>query len=386
LQIKIKKNMKKTGYYLGIMLLLSACAETGGKKISLLDKAAFDTVVEGRPVSLYTLESGNGLVLQVTNFGLRVVSLWAPGWNGDYADVSVGYESIERYLHNEGERFLGSIVGRYANRIANGHFRLDGTEYHLPQNNNGQTLHGGIKGLDMVVWNVDSVATDAVRFSYLSPDGDEGFPGNLKITVVYRLTPDNEFKITYEAEADKPTVVNLSNHTFFNLQGEGNGSIAGHILCINAGYTTPVDSRLIPLGTLAPVDGTPFDFRKPAAIGERIADDDPQLKNGLGYDHNWALNRTTERDVEWAVTLHEPISGRTMEVYTDQPGVQFYSGNFFDGKANGKYGKPIGFREALALETQKFPDSPNQPDFPSTRLNPGETYRHTCIYKFKTAD
>ncbi|MDR3184285.1 MAG: galactose mutarotase [Prevotellaceae bacterium] len=376
--------MKKIMYSLAFAPLLSACAGGSSEGLLLLDKAAFDTVVDGQPVSLYTLDSGNGLVLQVTNYGLRVVSLWVPDKNGHYSDVSIGYENIERYVNNEGERFLGSIVGRYANRIANGAFKLDGKEYHLPQNNNGQTLHGGIKGLDRVVWNVDNVNATAIRFSYLSPDGADGFPGNLKIAVEYSVTPENEFKITYEAETDKPTVVNLSNHTFFNLKGEATGSITGHILTINAGHITPVNTVLIPTGELLPVDGTPFDFRTPVRIGERIGHDHVQLQNGAGYDHNWVLGSAKKDAVELAVTLLEPESGRIMEVYTDQPGVQFYSGNFFDGKANGKYGKPIAFREALALETQHFPDSPNQPSFPSTRLNPGEVYRHTCIYKFKT--
>jgi aldose 1-epimerase len=371
-------------YSLAFAPLLSAFAGESGEKLVLLDKAAFNTMVDGQSVSLYTLDSGNGLVLQVTNYGLRVVSLWVPDKHGHYSDVSVGYENIERYVHNNGERFLGSIVGRYANRIANGTFKLDGTAYHLPQNNNGQTLHGGLHGLDRVVWKVERASTTAIRFSYLSPDGDEGFPGNLKIVVEYSLTPENEFKITYEAETDKPTVVNLSNHTFFNLKGEATGSITDHILTVNADHITPVNTSLIPTGELMPVDGTPFDFRTPVRIGERIDYDNPQLNNGKGYDHCWVLGDAKKQTVELAATLYEPQSGRIMEVYTDQPGIQFYSGNFFDGKANGKYGKPIAFREALALETQCFPDSPNQPAFPSTRLNPGEVYKQTCIYKFKT--
>lgn len=367
-------------------LLLGMLACSGNKKdeLPLLDKSAFEATVDGKPVSLYTLDSGDGLTVQVTNFGLRVVSIWAADRNGKYADVAVGYENIDRYIHNKGERFIGPIVGRYANRIAKGQFTLDGTTYQLPTNNNGQTLHGGLKGLDMVAWDVKEVTPSSVSFSYTSPDGDEGFPGNLTMDVKYSVTPDNGFKIEYKATTDKPTVVNLSNHAFFNLKGDGGGTITDHILTINAGHTTPVDSVLIPTGELAPVDGTPFDFRTPTAIGARIDADDAQLKNGLGYDHNWALNRKSGNAVELAVTLYEPASGRVMEVYTDQPGVQFYSGNFFDGKTNNKYGQPIGYREALALETQKFPDSPNHPDFPSTRLNPGETYTHTCIYKFYT--
>lgn len=370
--------------YTTLLFGLFACSGNKKSELPLLEKSAFDTTVDGKPISLYTLDSGNGLTVQVTNFGLRVVSIWAADRDGKYADVSVGYESIDRYINNGGERFMGCIVGRYANRIAKGQFELDGATYQLPINNNGQTLHGGLKGLDMVVWDVNEVTTNSIRFSYLSPDGDEGFPGNLKLDVTYSLTADNGLKMEYQATTDKPTVVNLSNHSFFNLKGDGGGTITDHILTINASKTTPVDSVLIPTGELASVDGTPFDFRIPTAIGERINTDDIQLKKGLGYDHNWALDRKSDKDVELAVTLYEPVSGRVMEVYTDQPGVQLYSGNFFDGKTNSKYGKPIGYREALALETQKFPDSPNHPDFPSTRLNPGEVYTHTCIYKFTT--
>ena len=370
--------------FASILFTLLACNGNKKNEIPLLDKSAFTTEVDGKPVSLYTLDSGNGLTVQVTNFGLRVVSIWTADRDGKYADVAVGYENIDRYINNKGERFLGCIVGRYANRIAKGQFELDGVTYQLPINNNGQTLHGGLKGLDLVVWDVHEVIPNSIHFSYTSPDGDEGFPGNLKLDVTYSLTADNGFKIEYKATTDKPTVVNLSNHSFFNLKGDGDGTITDHILTIHASKTTPVDSLLIPTGELASVDGTPFDFRTPTAIGKRIDANDLQLKNGLGYDHNWVLDRKSAKDIELAVTLYEPVSGRVMEVYTDQPGVQFYSGNFFDGKVNNKYGKPIGYREALALETQKFPDSPNHPDFPSTRLNPGEVYMHTCIYKFTT--
>ncbi|NDV64799.1 aldose epimerase family protein [Bacteroides sp. 224] len=361
---------------------LLACTPKKEAKFTLLKEEAFKTEVDGKPVSLYTLDSGNGLTIQVTNFGLRVVSIWAPDKDGKYEDVAIGYENIERYLNNTGERFLGCVVGRYANRIAKGKFELDGTEYQLPINNNGQTLHGGLKGLDMIVWDVEDVKPNSIKFSCLSPDGSDGFPGNLKINVEYLLTPENEFKIMYEAVTDKSTIVNLSNHAFFNLKGEGNGTITDHVLTIYAGHTTPVDSVLIPTGEITAVDGTPFDFRKSTAIGARIDADNNQLKNGMGYDHNWVLDRKTSNSVELAATLYEPASGRLMEVYTDQPGLQFYSGNFFDGKVNGKYGKPIRFREAIALETQKFPDSPNHPNFTSTRLNPGEVYKQTCIYKF----
>lgn len=377
-----KITITKYTLVVSILTLFFSCSTGKKEMISLLDEKVFDTEIEGEKVALYTLESGNGITLQVTNYGLRVVSLWVPDKNGDYADVAVGYENIDRYINNTGERFLGPVVGRYANRIAKGKFSIDGKEYNLPINNNGQTLHGGLKGLDGVVWKVDSTSKNAIHFSYLSPDGEEGFPGNLKINVTYVLTQDNEFKIVYKATTDKPTIVNLSNHSFFNLKGEAGGTITDHILTINANSTTPIDSVLIPTGEIAPVDNTPFDFRKPTTIGERIDVDNQQLKNGLGYDHNWVLDRKTKDSIELVAELYEPTSGRLMQIYTDQPGLQFYSGNFFKGKTKGKYDKPIKYREAVALETQKFPDSPNHPSFPSTRLNPGDTYQQTCIYKF----
>lgn len=363
---------------------LSLCSIAPGQDngITLLDRKNFQQTVDNKQTDLYTLKSGNGITMQVTNLGCRVVSLWVPDKNGKCEDIVLGYENIDRYLHNQGERFLGPVVGRYANRIANGQFQLDGKTYQLPLNNNGQTLHGGLKGLDMVVWNVDNVTDNQITFSYTSPDSDEGFPGKMDIVMTYALTPANELKITYKATTDKPTVINLSHHSIFNLKGEGNGTVTDNILTINAGATTPVNDVLIPTGEIVPVDGTPFDFRKPTAIGERIDQQDAQLKNGRGYDHNWVLDRKTEKDIELNAVLYEPTSGRVMEVWSDQPGIQFYSGNFFDGKVNGKYGKPQNFREGVALETQHFPDSPNHANFPSTRLNPGETYTQTCIYKF----
>lgn len=373
--------MKKYLIALALILPLLSCSKKYNAEISLIDKSAFEKEVKGKPVSLYTLDSGNGLIVQVTNYGLRVVSIWTPDKQGKYDDVAIGYENIDRYLDNKGERFYGSIVGRYANRIAKGKFTLDNVEYQLPINNNGQTLHGGLEGLDRKVWSVDNVTNNSIDFSYVSPDGEEGFPGTVTIHVKYSVTPENEFKIIYKATTDKATVINLSNHAFFNLKGEGNGTITDHILTINASHTTPVDSVLIPTGDIASVDGTPFDFRQPMAIGERVNEANDQLKNGLGYDHNWVLDKSKE-GVELAATLYEPQSGRMMEVYTDQPGLQFYSGNFFSDKSTGKGNKSIKCREALALETQKFPDSPNHSNFPSTRLDPNETHTHTCIYKF----
>lgn len=372
----------KTFIYLSLLMCLLSCNKHPNNDLPLLNESAFKTEVYGKAVALYTLTSSSGLTMQVTNLGARVVTLWVPDKNGKYEDVVLGYETIDRYINNKGERFLGPIVGRYANRIAKGQFELDGTTYKLPINNNGQTLHGGLKGLDMVVWNVDKVTDNEIQMSYVSPDGEEGFPGTMKINLTYVLTPENEFKITYAATTDKATVINLSHHGLFNLKGEGNGTITDHILTINASNTTPVDSVLIPLGEIAGVEGTPFDFRKATVIGERINAENEQLKNGAGYDHNWVIDRKTDKDVEFVASVYEPVSGRKMEVWSDQPGVQFYSGNFFDGAVTGKTGKPLKYREAFALETQHFPDSPNHPDFPTTRLNPGETYIQTCIYKF----
>ncbi|QIK52953.1 galactose mutarotase [Dysgonomonas sp. HDW5B] len=372
----------KTFIYLSLLIGLLSCNKQPNQELLLLSESAFKTEIDGKAVNLYTLKSASGLTMQVTNLGARVVTLWVPDKNGKYEDVVLGYETIDRYINNKGERFLGPIVGRYANRIAKGQFELDGATYQLPINNNGQTLHGGLKGLDMVVWNVDKVTDNEIQMSYVSPDGEEGFPGTMKLSLTYMLTPENEFKITYAATTDKATVINLSHHGLFNLKGEGNGTITDHILTINASNTTPVDSVLIPSGEIASVEGTPFDFRKPTVIGERINAENEQLKNGAGYDHNWVIDRKTDKDVEFVASIYEPVSGRKMEVWSDQPGVQFYSGNFFDGAVSGKYGKPLKYREAFALETQHFPDSPNHPNFPTTRLNPGETYTQTCIYKF----
>lgn len=368
-----------------VLLALTACC--GGNKpdgaIELMNPDDFKGEVDGKSVGLYTLKGGS-LVMQVTNFGARVVSLWAPDRDGEYADIVLGYENLDRYVNNSGERFLGAVVGRVANRIGGGKFTLNGVEYTTPQNNNGQTLHGGLKGVDMVVWDVDYVADNAITFRLQSKDGEDGFPGNLDIEMTYTLTHENEFEVTYHAYTDKKTVVNLSHHSFFNLKGEAGGTITDHILTLHADKITPVDEFLIPTGEFMDVEGTPFDFREPTAIGERIDADHEQLKHGKGYDLNWVLDREDNGELFTAATLYEPQSGRAMDVLTDQVGIQFYSGNFFDGTYNGKYGEPLRFRESVALETQKFPDAPNQPSFPSVELNPGEVYTHVCIYKFYT--
>ena len=366
--------------------MLASC---GGQKseqasaLELMKRENFQTIVDGKKVDLYTLTNGT-ITMQVTNFGARVVSLWTPDREGKMADIVLGYENINRYVNNTGERFLGAVVGRVAKRIGAGKFTLDGKEYTTPQNNNGQTLHGGLKGVDMVVWDVAYVADNAITLHLLLPDGTDGFPGNLDITMTYTLTPENEFEVTYHATTDKKTIVNLSHHSFFNLKGEAGGTITDHILTIKADKITPTDALLIPTGELLPVEGTPFDFREPHAIGERIEADHEQLKNGKGYDLNWVIDREDNGQVETVATLYEPASGRCMDVATDQVAIQFYSGNFFDGTYNGKYGKPLKFRESVALETQKHPDAINHDNFPSTILNPVEVYKQVCVYKFYT--
>ena len=369
-------------FLLGVLAVACvSCAETTAVK--LLNADDFKAEIDGKQVSLYTLKSG-ALTMQGTNFGARVVSLWVPDKDGHHEDVVLGYNNLENYVNNPGERFLGAVVGPYANRIAGGTYTIGEETYNFPQNNNGQTLHGGLKGLDMVVWDVDSVTEDAIVLSYLCPDGQDGMPGNRKIVMTYTLTPKNEFRVDYVAQTDKATHMNISHHSFFNLKGEGNGTINDHVLYINASKTTPVDAVLIPTGEIADVTGTPFDFREPKAIGRDLAVENEQLTNGAGYDHNWVLDRVSANELELAASVHEPASGRYMEVWTDQPALQFYGGNFFDGSTYGKYGKTLNYRESIALETQKYPDTPHHAHFPSTLLNPGETYTHVCVYKFST--
>ncbi len=372
--------MKRIFAALVLCLALASCSDKKNE-IVLFPESDFTAEVDGKNVSIYTLKAGD-LTMQVTNFGARVVSLWTPDKNGHYEDVVLGYNNINDYVNNPGERFLGAVVGPYANRIANGTYTIGEETYNFPQNNNGQTLHGGLKGLDMVVWDVAQCTENTLVLTYLHEDGLDGMPGNLQITMTYALTADNEFTVDYVAETDKATHVNISHHSFFNLKGEGNGTITDNVMVINASHTTPVDNLLIPTGEVADVTGTPFDFREPHVIGERIDAENEQLANGLGYDHNWVLDRKTPDQVEFAASVYEPASGRFLEVLTDQPAMQFYSGNFFDGKSEGKYGKALRYRESIALETQKYPDTPNHPEFPSTLLNPGEKYTHKCVYRF----
>ena len=374
--------MRSITLFAALMMFVGCCGNKTSE-ITLMDASAFRTTVDGKQTELYTLTNGS-LTMQVTNFGARVVTLWAPDRNGHMADIVLGYQNIDRYINNSGERFLGSVVGRVANRIGAGTFTLDGQQYHTPLNNNGQTLHGGLKGVDMVVWDVVSVTDNAIVFNYIAADGQDGFPGNLNITMTYTLTENNEFKVEYSATTDSKTVVNLSHHSFFNLKGEAGGTITDHILQIDADYITPTDSYLIPTGELMAVESTPFDFREAHAIGDYIDADNEQLINGRGYDMNWVLSREDNGEVVRVMTIYEPASGRAMDVLTDQIALQFYSGNFFDGSYDGKYGKPLAFRESVVFETQRYPDAPNHSNFPSIELTPEQCYKHTCIYRFYT--
>ena len=358
-------------------VLLASCGKT---KVQLIDAANFNKEVDGKQVSLYTLHNGD-ITMQVTNYGGRVVALWTPDKKRNMGDITLGYDHIDKYLNNTGERYLGAVVGRCANRIAGGSFTLNDQEYQLPKNNGNNTLHGGELGTDKVVWDVVSATDTALVMHVVLPDGQDGFPGNLAITMTYTLTKNNEFRIDYQATTDQPTLCNLSNHAFFNLSGEGT-SVLDHQLMINGKMILPVDAELIPTGGFMQVKGTPFDFTEEHAIGERIGYDHIQLQRGNGYDHCYIINDALNGKVVHAATLYEPKSGRTLEVYSDQMGLQFYSGNFFSGEAQGKYGKHL-YRGAIALETQNFPDAIHQDNFSiKPVLNPGETYKQTCIYKF----
>jgi aldose 1-epimerase len=357
-----------------------ACSSPSVENRAGISKAAFEKTLDGKQISLWTLKNKNGAEMCVTNYGGKVVSLFVPDKNNNFIDVVTGFDCIDKYLKS-GEIYFGAAIGRVGNRIALGKFSLNGTEYHLPINNGPNSLHGGPKGFHAVVWDAKQIDKSTLELSYLAKDTEEGYPGNLLSKIIYKLTDDNEFSIEYYATTDKPTVCNLTHHSYFNLSGEGNETILDHVLQIPADSFTPTDADLIPTGEIVSVAGTPLDFRTPTVIGERINSDFDAIKKGFGYDHNFVLNKT-EGKVELAATVYSPISGIEMDVYTDQPGIQLYSGNFMNGKEIGITNKPYKYRSAFCLETQHFPDSPNKPNFPSITLNPGETYRHTCIYKF----
>ena len=349
-----------------------------------INPEAFRRTIDGAPVDLYTLKNANGLEATITNYGGIVVSLTVPDKNGKLSDVVLGYETLNDYIGNT--PYFGALIGRYGNRIAKGRFTINGVDYQLAQNNAENSLHGGRKGFDKVVWQAEKLDTPegpALKLTYTSKDGEENYPGTLRCEVIYTLTNNNELKIEYTAETDKPTFVNLTHHSYFNLKDAGASDILGHELMIKSDKFTPVDKDLIPTGELRPVAGTPFDFNKPTAIGARVESDDEQMKFGKGYDHNWVLNRQGE-DLELVASLYEPTTGRFMEVLTTEPGLQFYCGNFLDGTNKGKGGTAYQHRTGLCLETQHFPDSPNHPDFPTTELQPGEKYTQTTVYRFST--
>lgn len=338
---------------------------------------------EGRPVNLYTLKNSHGVEVKAMNYGGIIVSIRVPDRKGQFADIVLGHEQLEGYIPNP--PYLGAIVGRYANRIANGQFTLDGKTYNLPKNDGPNTLHGGTtRTFNQVVWDAEPLpGKNGVAFSYLSKDGDDGFPGNLKVKVTYTLTDGNALLIDYEATTDKATPINVSQHSYFNLKGEGNGDILDHEMMINADRFTPVDKNLIPTGEMRPVKGTPMDFTTATRIGSRIDDNYEQLQLGHGYDHNFVLNsKPKQNDLVLAARVTEPTSGRILEVWTTQPGVQFYTGNFLDGSVTGKEGHVYKRRYGFCLETQHFPDSPNHPKFPNTILRPGETFHQKTVFKF----
>lgn len=348
--------------------------------LSGLKRSNFQSVVNGDSTDLYVLKNANGMEVAVTNYGGRIVSVMVPDKNGTMQDVVLGFDSIEGYTSVDNN--LGATIGRYGNRIANGKIMVAGVEYQLPQNNYGHTLHGGPEGFDKKVFKVAQPDSQTVVLNYLSKDGEAGFPGNLNVKVTMNLTNDNAIDIQYEAETDKETVCNLTNHSYFNLSGDANNTILDNLLTVNADEFTPVDDTFMTTGKIEKVKGTPMDFTVATPIGQRIDDTTfVQLKNGKGYDHNWVLN--TKGDVsQVAATVVSPVTGIQLDVYTSEPGLQIYTGNFLDGTMTGKKGIPYKLRTAICLESQKYPDSPNKPNWPSPYLKPGEKYTSRCIYKF----
>ena len=364
-------------------MLCHAVAGSGQAPEGGVKRTPFGKMPDGRAVEQFTLTNSQGIELKAISYGGIITSLRVPDRNGKVDDIVLGFESLDKYLNDH--PFFGAIIGRYGNRIAKGQFSLDGKTYKLAINNGPNHLHGGNKGFDKVLWTAEPVAgRNAITFTRTSPDGEEGYPGNLRVQVTYTLTDKNQLIVDYRATTDKATPVNLTQHSYFNLAGQASGDILGHELMLNADRFTPVDDTLIPTGELAPVEGTPFDFRKPTTIGARIDGDSAQLKSGGGYDHNWVLKRSGS-GLQLAARVIEPKSGRTLEVATTEPGIQFYSGNFLDGTLTGKQGAVYKHRTGFCLETQHFPDSPNQPKFPSTTLRPGSEYKTTTVFTFGVA-
>jgi aldose 1-epimerase len=374
-----------------IIFMFSCKTNTEVKSTATETKAQTDTasvivthfgeLQDGTPMSLYTLTNTNRVSMSVINYGGIITSIMAPDKNGRFDDIVLGFDSLDNYVTSS--PFFGALIGRYGNRIAKGKFELDGKKYTLAVNNGENHLHGGVKGFDKVIWNIEKHSVNdgvAIKLSYLSKDMEEGYPGNLNTEVIYTLTNRNELKIDYKATTDKKTIVNLTQHTYFNLNG-GKQDILSHELVINGDKFLPVDKGLIPTGELRPVKGTPFDFTKPFTVGARINDKDQQLKYGNGYDHCWVLNKAAD-PLSHAATLYDSASGREVMVFTTEPALQFYSGNFLDGSLHGKNNTTYNFRSGLCLETQHYPDSPNRKEFPSVVLNPGETYKSQTIYQF----
>ena len=356
---------------------------TNENTISGLNTANFQKIVGGKEVSLCVLTNKTGSEVTILNYGAKIVSIMVPDKNGKMTDVVTGHDSIDDYLSSE-EPYFGAICGRYGNRIAKGQFTIDGILYdNLAINNGPNNLHGGIKGFNFVVWDMKQIDKQSVELKYSSADGEEGFPGKLDTTVTYRLTDDNEVVITYHAVTDKPTVLNLTNHSYFNLSGAGDPSTYDHLLTINADYYLPTDNTAIPYGPKEKVEGTPMDFRTPHEVGERIDDDFEQLIFGKGYDHTYILNKE-ENELSFCARCISPKTGIVMDTFTTEPGVQLYTGNWMTGNFEGKNGQRYPMRAALCLETQHFPDSPNKPEYPSTTLRPDEVYESQTVYKFST--
>ena len=371
--------MKRFSMWALSALLLASCATGEKPTASGLLKSNFQTEVDGKKTDLFVLRNANNMEVCITNFGGRIVSVMVPDREGVMRDVVLGFDSIRDYITIPSD--FGASIGRYANRINQGRFTLDGVEYVLPRNNYGHCLHGGPNGFQYQVYDARQTGPQELEFTYLSKDGEEGFPGNITCKVLMTLTDDNAIDIRYEAETDQPTIVNMTNHSYFNLDGDA-GSNSDHLLTIDADYYTPVDSTFMTTGEIAPVEGTPMDFRTATPVGARIDDFDfVQLKNGNGYDHNWVLN--TQRDITHkCVTLESPKTGIVLDVYTNEPGIQVYAGNFLDGTIMGKKGIVYNQRASVCLATQKYPDTPNKPDWPSAVLRPGEKYNSHCVFKF----
>jgi aldose 1-epimerase len=373
-------NFKLTFAFLTLLLGLS-CSDSSQMN-SFIQQKQFGTV-DGKPINIYTLTNEKGAELKIINYGAIVVSLQVPDRNGKMADIVTGFDSLTGYINDRS--FFGATVGRYGNRIGKGKFQLDGKEYQVTINDGENHLHGGTTGFYKAIWNAEPVENKSgpsLKLTYISPDGEEGYPGTVTMTLIYTLTNENELEIKYEGKTDKTTILNPTHHSYFNLTGDFNKTILDHELFIDADSITPVNTALITTGELSAVENTPMDFLKPIAIGLHINDKYEQLEFGKGYDHNWALNNYKKGEVQKVASLYDPKSGRLMEILTDQPGLQFYSGNFLDGTIKGKGGVVYKHRTALCLEAQCYPDSPNKPQFPSVVLKPGETYYQTTVYRF----